>query len=69
MACVTGDISGLMANMNVWVLFVISHGMTVRIELYFTSEECWAQFDELIKHRNIINYVGLDTRIGCPKLA
>jgi hypothetical protein len=32
-----------MANINLLVLFVISHGLTVRIELYFTSEACSAQ--------------------------
>ena len=27
------------------------------------------ELDELIKHRNTINYVGLDRQIECPKLA
>jgi hypothetical protein len=60
----TGDISGLMAKINESVLFVTNHGLTVRIELSFTSEACWARLDELIEHRNVINCVKAQ-RLSC----
>ena len=68
MVCVTGDIAGLIANINVWVLFVISHGLTVRIELYFTSEVRSAQSVVCNLRDIFVNSKWLNTKEGASHI-